>query len=397
MKWNNVYFINGTAYAGKSTMVKCLAEKYDGIACTENYHEQLMDGLDPAAFPGLCYTRDLQDWHDFIRRNPDEYEAWIDETSKECEILELQILENLSERGKKVFVDTNVSLETLREISDNQHVLIMLADPEISVRRFFERPDREKQFLYQLMLEELEPEKALENFRECLKRINSKERYDRFLQSGFPVILRDENRTIEETLALAERAFGLMPTEESEYYHVISDLPKKEGEIIRLDEQHPNGVYQRVHAEMETVKDIYAHPENWEGKDFSHTVKVALRELALEKVRKEKYPQYPSRMACLYVSRSQKEAEQWEDYFAGLGRPTYGIAKIRVSGHCYEGDAYKCFDGTASEEENLYLAELYWENGPNADGREKIREILVDGDIEILKIVKVMNANIPES
>jgi len=28
MKFGNVYFINGTAYAGKSTMVKALAEKY---------------------------------------------------------------------------------------------------------------------------------------------------------------------------------------------------------------------------------------------------------------------------------------------------------------------------------------------------------------------------------
>ena len=27
MKFENVYFINGTAYAGKSTMVKLLAEK----------------------------------------------------------------------------------------------------------------------------------------------------------------------------------------------------------------------------------------------------------------------------------------------------------------------------------------------------------------------------------
>ena len=27
MKFNNTYFINGTAYAGKSTMVKLLAEK----------------------------------------------------------------------------------------------------------------------------------------------------------------------------------------------------------------------------------------------------------------------------------------------------------------------------------------------------------------------------------
>lgn len=46
MDLENVYFFNGSAYAGKSTMVKRLAEKYDGIACEENYHESLMGGLD---------------------------------------------------------------------------------------------------------------------------------------------------------------------------------------------------------------------------------------------------------------------------------------------------------------------------------------------------------------
>ena len=38
MKFENMYFIIGTAYAGKSTMVKRLAEKHGGIACEENYH-----------------------------------------------------------------------------------------------------------------------------------------------------------------------------------------------------------------------------------------------------------------------------------------------------------------------------------------------------------------------
>ena len=46
MKYQNVYFINGNAYAGKSTIVKKLAEKYDGILCEENYHDQLQDTLD---------------------------------------------------------------------------------------------------------------------------------------------------------------------------------------------------------------------------------------------------------------------------------------------------------------------------------------------------------------
>lgn len=203
------YFINGTAYAGKSTMVKRLAEKYNGIACEENYHNALLPGLDSARFPGLTYTRDLEDWHDFIRRTPEEYEAWIRGTSKECEILELQILEKLSTGEKMVFVDTNISLETLREISDDRHVLIMLADPAVSVNRFFERPDREKQFLYRLLMEEEDPALAMENFRQCLKKINSPESYDAFLHSGFRVIVRDETRSIEDTLALVEREFGL--------------------------------------------------------------------------------------------------------------------------------------------------------------------------------------------
>ena len=209
MRFENTFFIIGTAYAGKSTMVKLLAEKYGGIACEENYHNALLPELDKDEFPNLTYTRDLEDWHDFIRRTPDEYENWVKGSSKECETLELQILSQLDPRGKMVFVDTNIKAETLKEISDRDHVLVMLAPPEVSVGRFFERPDREKQFLYRLIMEEEEPQRALENFRECLKRINSQANYDAFLHSGFKVLVRDENRSAEDTFALVERCFGL--------------------------------------------------------------------------------------------------------------------------------------------------------------------------------------------
>lgn len=209
MKFSNVYFINGTAYAGKSTMVKMLAEKYNGIACEENYHDVLIPHLDSHRFPGLTYTRELKDWRDFIRRTPDEYEAWIKEATKECTILELQILEELSKQDKMIFVDTNIPTEILAEISDKDHVLIMLAEPEISVNRFFERPDKEKQFLYQLLLNEENIDEAMQNFKECLKRVNSKEIYNYFLNSGFNVILRDDERKIEETFLLVEKAFKM--------------------------------------------------------------------------------------------------------------------------------------------------------------------------------------------
>ena len=209
MRYKNVYFINGTAYAGKSTMVKLLAEKYNGIACEENYHNSKLSDLDSEKFPGLTYTRDMVDWCDFIRRTPDEYEKWIKQTNKECQILELEILNELSKQDKLIFVDTNISTEVLKEISDKDHVLIMLADSNISVNRFFDRPDREKQFLYQLLITEADPQKALDNFRECLKRVNNEKSYNKFLNSGFNVIIRDDKRSIEETLEIVEEKFKL--------------------------------------------------------------------------------------------------------------------------------------------------------------------------------------------
>ena len=135
--------------------------------------------------------------------------SWIKQVNKECTILEMRILEELSKEGKLIFVDTNIPVDVLWEISDKDHVLIMLADPEVSVKRFFERPDKEKQFLYQLLLKEENPEEAIENFRECLKRVNSVEIYNQFLNSGFNVILRDENRSLEETLALVEEMYNI--------------------------------------------------------------------------------------------------------------------------------------------------------------------------------------------
>ena len=121
-----------------------------------------------------------------------------------------ELLAKPEAQGKKIFVDTNICIETLHRISDTQHVLVMLADPEIGIHRFFDRSDPEKQFLYQLMMEEPDPQAALDNYREILTRICSKESYDELLHSGFEVIFREEERNQEETVLLAEKIFGLL-------------------------------------------------------------------------------------------------------------------------------------------------------------------------------------------
>lgn len=210
MKFKNIYFIIGNAYAGKSTMINLLAKKYNGILCEENYHNKVLNELDANDFPALTYTRDLKDWREFIRRTPKQYEMWIKDVSKECEIIELQLLEKIVNENKKVFVDTNISIETLKKISDKDHVLVMLTDPKISVNRFFERSDKEKQFLYKLLLQEENPNEALDNFRNCLERINTEENYQMYFNSGFNVIIRDDNRSIDETLKIVEEKFKLI-------------------------------------------------------------------------------------------------------------------------------------------------------------------------------------------
>lgn len=205
----NVYFINGHSYAGKSTMVKLLAEKHDGICCAENYHDELMWLIDPVHQPHLSYFETMSGWQEFVTRTPEEYDAWITGSSREAAQLEIIKLLRLSETGKKIFVDTNISVDILREISDYHHVAIMLSPQWMSVERFFDRPDADKQFLYRKLLECPDPQAALKNYRKCLEKINSHEHYREFAESGFYTHVRTENSSIEDTLRKLEEHFRL--------------------------------------------------------------------------------------------------------------------------------------------------------------------------------------------
>lgn len=207
--FKNVYFINGTAYAGKSTMVKMLAEKHDGIVCQENYNEKLFGLMELKHQPNLCYFQTMSGWQEFLNRTPEEYDAWIQNSALEGAELEIIELIRRTESGKKVFVDTNIPLHILHEISDYQHVAIMLSSTEMAVERFFDRADEEKQFLLSKIKEAKDPEATMQNFRACIARINSKEHYEAFEKSGFFVLKRDDSLTLEETMAVLEEHFGL--------------------------------------------------------------------------------------------------------------------------------------------------------------------------------------------
>ena len=208
----NVYFITGTAYAGKSTTVRMLADQYDMIFCGENYHMDVSEIVaTPETHPDLCYNRQLTDWREFVTRTPEEYERWIYAVGREAAEFEVAHLIAVSQE-RKVIVDTNIPLDILHEISDFDHVAVMLSPQSMSVERFFDRADPEKQFLLNVIDSCDDPAAVMENYRLGLARINSQEHYDEYANSGFFTVVRENNGedTREEVCDLLARHFGLM-------------------------------------------------------------------------------------------------------------------------------------------------------------------------------------------
>ena len=208
----NVYFITGTAFAGKSTMVNMLAEKYDMICCGENYHSAVSDIVaEPNVQPDLCYMKSLTDCKEFVTRTPEEYERWIYGTGREAAEFEIAELLSLA-KEKKVIVDTNIPIDILKEISDYHHVAVMLSPQSMSVERFFDRSDPEKQFLLSVIDSCDDPESVMENYKKGLARINSQEHYDEYANSGFFTLVREDDGkdTRESVCELLAKHFELI-------------------------------------------------------------------------------------------------------------------------------------------------------------------------------------------
>lgn len=170
-------------------------------------------------------------------------------------------------------------------------------------------------------------------------------------------------------------------------YHAVTERPMSLGQRIVFDGERVSGVYGRVMEKMPLVQEVYAHPERYRAEEMEHHLCVALRELAMEEVRKAEFPQYPSRMASLYVSKTLPEAEQWFAFFRRIGRPTFQIVRVQCDGRCFSGNAELCFQGTPDREENQRLARRYWLN-PAVPGETKVTEMLIDGQIEVAEICK---------
>lgn len=208
----NVYFITGTAYAGKSTTVKMLADRYDMIFCGENYFNKVSDVVaTPKNHPDLCYIKNLTDWKEFVNRSPEEYERWMYNTGREAAEFEVTELISIS-KDKKVIVDTNIPIDLLKEISDYNHVAVMLSPLSMSVDRFFDRNDPEKQFILSVINSCDNSDAVMENYKRGLALINSKKHYEEYANSGFFTVVREDDviDTKEAVCDMIAKHFGLI-------------------------------------------------------------------------------------------------------------------------------------------------------------------------------------------
>ena len=208
----NVYFITGTAYAGKSTTVKMLAEQYDMIFCGENYHAKISSVVaTPELQPDISYINNIKDWKDFVTRSPEEYERWIYSTGREAAEFEVAELISVA-KDKKVIVDTSIPIDILKEISDYDHVAVMLSPQSMSVERFFDRDDPDKQFLLSVIDSCDNPEAVMENYRQGLALINSQKHYEEYANSGFFTVVRQESKldTRQEVCDIIAKHFKLI-------------------------------------------------------------------------------------------------------------------------------------------------------------------------------------------
>ena len=176
------------------------------------------------------------------------------------------------------------------------------------------------------------------------------------------------------------------------FYHVVTERPMYLGQKIVFDDNHHSGVFERINKEKDKIDKVY----NGQNIEMTDDLQKALREYELEEVRKNEYPQYPSRLSCLYISNSLEEAEFWYNIFIEQGRPTFQIVKVEVEGSVFTGDAWNCFKGTDDKEKNMELARKYWKNEKNERNEKPIIETLVDGTISIIEIIRENEKDLKE-
>ncbi|HDR6312892.1 TPA: DUF2441 domain-containing protein [Bacillus cereus] len=184
-------------------------------------------------------------------------------------------------------------------------------------------------------------------------------------------------------------------------YHIVTRKKVQIGQIIHFDKNQKNTLFhfffEREHLNsngedtMQILKEHYTnkelHIKNENAKvvmDYMDQTIRAVRETIVEMVRLQEFPEYPSRLSCLYAARSYEDALKWKALFDSYNREVLQIVKLQVIGHCFEGDGSLLpkEDGIPFSQK-IEQAREYWKGNVS----NELPELLINGKIEVVEII----------
>lgn len=120
-------------------------------------------------------------------------------------------------------------------------------------------------------------------------------------------------------------------------YHIVTRKKMKVGQIINFEENQRNTLYrffferEHLNSKGEDFIKIFQNQFTDEGlkltkedaevgrRYIDQTIR-AIRETLAEMVRLEEYPDYPSRLSCLYATKNFEDALKWVEIFNSYNR-----------------------------------------------------------------------------
>lgn len=184
-------------------------------------------------------------------------------------------------------------------------------------------------------------------------------------------------------------------------YHIVTRKKMKIGQSIQFNKNQTNTLFhfffERKHLNssgedsIQILKEHYTN-EELHIKNENATVVMnymdqtirAIRETIVEMVRLQEYPDYPSRLSCLYATKSYEDALKWKALFDSYNREVLQIVKLRVIGSSFEGDGNLLPKEDAIPfSQKMEQAREYWKGNVN----NELPELLINGEIEVVEII----------
>jgi len=185
-------------------------------------------------------------------------------------------------------------------------------------------------------------------------------------------------------------------------YHIVTNNSMSLGQIINFKNNQKNTLFrffferEQLNSNGEDFIQILSRYIRGEGMelskenakvviDYADQTSRAIREVITEMIRLEEFPEYPSRLSCLYAAKSYEDILKWKEIFNSYHRKVLQIVKLHVVGNYFEGDAdlLPKLDG-ASFAKKIEQARCYWLGGVKND----LPELLINGDIEVVEIIE---------